>query len=193
MDPVPDPLLLRKSGSAGNWTRNLWVSSQEVWPLDHRGGRVNKNCKTTSTWMVFITEWLVVLQERPEIILWLFLLAHTWCYFSTCPILLGDHFHSSLPVQPDHILNILILTLKMEAISTETLLSIYNTTYKVITHCKSLQKLYIYSEVYGGLVIISHDSNSIIFKSDFGLGCTVTSLYISYTCTIHPMKFSITS
>jgi hypothetical protein len=37
-DPVPDPLLIRKSGSAGNKTRDLWVSSQELWPLDHRGG-----------------------------------------------------------------------------------------------------------------------------------------------------------
>jgi hypothetical protein len=38
VDPVPDPLLLRKSGSAGNRTRNLWICSQELWPLDHRGG-----------------------------------------------------------------------------------------------------------------------------------------------------------
>jgi hypothetical protein len=30
VDPVPDPLLLRKSGSAGNRTRGLWVCSQEV-------------------------------------------------------------------------------------------------------------------------------------------------------------------
>jgi hypothetical protein len=30
-----DPLLLRKSGSAGNRTR---ICSQELWPLDHRGG-----------------------------------------------------------------------------------------------------------------------------------------------------------
>jgi hypothetical protein len=36
MDPVPDPLILRKSGSAGNRTRVLWVCSQELWPLDHR-------------------------------------------------------------------------------------------------------------------------------------------------------------
>jgi hypothetical protein len=35
--PVPDPLLLRTSGSAGNRTGNLWVSSQELWPLDNRG------------------------------------------------------------------------------------------------------------------------------------------------------------
>jgi hypothetical protein len=38
VDPVPDPLLLRKSGSAGNRTRDFWVSSQELWPLDHKGG-----------------------------------------------------------------------------------------------------------------------------------------------------------
>jgi hypothetical protein len=36
VDPVPDTLLLRKSDSAGNRTRDLWVSSQELWPLDHR-------------------------------------------------------------------------------------------------------------------------------------------------------------
>jgi hypothetical protein len=38
VDPVPDPLLLRKSGSAGNRNRELWICSQEFWPLDHRGG-----------------------------------------------------------------------------------------------------------------------------------------------------------
>jgi hypothetical protein len=38
VDPVPDPLLLRKSDSAGNWTRDLWNCCQELWPLDHRGG-----------------------------------------------------------------------------------------------------------------------------------------------------------
>jgi hypothetical protein len=38
VDPVPDPLLLRKSGSAGNRTRGLCICSQELWPLDHRGG-----------------------------------------------------------------------------------------------------------------------------------------------------------
>jgi hypothetical protein len=40
VDPVPDPLFHRKSGSAGNRTRNLCISSQELWPLDHRGGRI---------------------------------------------------------------------------------------------------------------------------------------------------------
>jgi hypothetical protein len=38
VDSVPDPLLLRKSGRAGNRTRDLWICSQELWPLDHRGG-----------------------------------------------------------------------------------------------------------------------------------------------------------
>jgi hypothetical protein len=39
VDPVPDPQLLRKSGSAENRTRDLWVNSQELWALDHRGGQ----------------------------------------------------------------------------------------------------------------------------------------------------------
>jgi hypothetical protein len=37
VDPVPDPPLLKKSGSAGNRTWDLWICSQELWPLDHRG------------------------------------------------------------------------------------------------------------------------------------------------------------
>jgi hypothetical protein len=36
--PVPDPLLLRKSGGAGNRTRDLWICSKELWSLDHSGG-----------------------------------------------------------------------------------------------------------------------------------------------------------
>jgi hypothetical protein len=32
LDPVPEPLLLRKSGSAGNRTRDLWVYSLKLWP-----------------------------------------------------------------------------------------------------------------------------------------------------------------
>jgi hypothetical protein len=38
VDPVPEPLLLRKSGSAGNRTLDLWICSQELLPLDHTGG-----------------------------------------------------------------------------------------------------------------------------------------------------------
>jgi hypothetical protein len=29
VDPIPDPLLLRKSGSAGNRNRDLWVCSSD--------------------------------------------------------------------------------------------------------------------------------------------------------------------
>jgi hypothetical protein len=48
VDPVPDPLLLRKSDSAENPTRDLWICSQELWPLDHRGGpKVEKVLKFT--------------------------------------------------------------------------------------------------------------------------------------------------
>jgi hypothetical protein len=39
VDPVPDPMLLRKCGSAGNRTQDPWVSSQELCLLDYRGGR----------------------------------------------------------------------------------------------------------------------------------------------------------
>jgi hypothetical protein len=38
VDPVPDPLLLRISGSSGNRTRDPWICSRKRWPLDHRGG-----------------------------------------------------------------------------------------------------------------------------------------------------------
>jgi hypothetical protein len=43
VNPFPDPLLLRKSGNAGNWTWDLWICSQELWPLDHRGGPLAPN------------------------------------------------------------------------------------------------------------------------------------------------------
>jgi hypothetical protein len=36
--PVPDPLRLRNSSSAGNRNWNLRICSQELWTLDHRGG-----------------------------------------------------------------------------------------------------------------------------------------------------------
>jgi hypothetical protein len=37
VDSIPDQLL-RNSGRAGNWTRDLWICSQEDWLLDHRAG-----------------------------------------------------------------------------------------------------------------------------------------------------------
>jgi hypothetical protein len=45
VNPVPDPLLLRKSGGAGNQTRDLWICSQKLWPLDHRGGEDRGHCQ----------------------------------------------------------------------------------------------------------------------------------------------------
>jgi hypothetical protein len=42
VDPVPDPLLSRKSGSAWNRTRDLGICSQKLWPLDHRGGHFRR-------------------------------------------------------------------------------------------------------------------------------------------------------
>jgi hypothetical protein len=48
MDPIPDPLLLRISGMAGNRTRDLWICSKELWPLDRTGGHtlVHKESRT---------------------------------------------------------------------------------------------------------------------------------------------------
>jgi len=49
VDPVPDPLLLRKSGSAGDRTRDLCICSQKLWPLDHRGGQVPQDTTQKQT------------------------------------------------------------------------------------------------------------------------------------------------
>jgi hypothetical protein len=51
VDLVPDPLLLRKSGSAGNWTQDLWICTQELCPLDHRGGHVITKLKLIYTYI----------------------------------------------------------------------------------------------------------------------------------------------
>jgi hypothetical protein len=37
VDSIPDPLVLRKPVSARNRTQDLWIWSQELWPLDHNG------------------------------------------------------------------------------------------------------------------------------------------------------------
>jgi hypothetical protein len=39
VDSVPDPLPLRISDSTGNRTRDLWICSQELWPLDKKGSQ----------------------------------------------------------------------------------------------------------------------------------------------------------
>jgi hypothetical protein len=43
VDPVLEPLLLRKSGSAGNRTRDLRISSQKLWLLDRYSIYPNAN------------------------------------------------------------------------------------------------------------------------------------------------------
>ena len=60
VDLVPDPLLLRKSGSAGNRTRDLCICSQKLWPLDHRGGvtlynPVNKTNLVHNLFLVYLS------------------------------------------------------------------------------------------------------------------------------------------
>jgi hypothetical protein len=40
VDPVPDPLLLRKSGSTGNRTQDLWICSQTLTTRQQR-----RSCK----------------------------------------------------------------------------------------------------------------------------------------------------
>jgi hypothetical protein len=45
IDPFPDPVFLSQSGSSGNRTRTLWICSQELWPLDHRGCAVKKKMR----------------------------------------------------------------------------------------------------------------------------------------------------
>ena len=57
MDPVPDPQLLRKSGSAGDRTRDLCICSQKLWPLDHRGGLGSCIVKLKNDWKFWSTHW----------------------------------------------------------------------------------------------------------------------------------------
>jgi len=57
--PVPDPLPLRKSGSAGNWTQDLCICSQKLWPLDHRGGLrgyIIVSIFKAATWVMFCSK-----------------------------------------------------------------------------------------------------------------------------------------
>jgi len=71
VDPVPDPLLLRKSGSAGDRTRDLCICSQKLWPLDHRGGLKSTKgaeiCVLTYFTTCFIT---CIMHERERERLW---------------------------------------------------------------------------------------------------------------------------
>jgi hypothetical protein len=53
LDPVPDPIILRKSGSARNRTRDLWMCWQELWPLDHMSRTCSRSVKYTTTEVLF--------------------------------------------------------------------------------------------------------------------------------------------
>jgi hypothetical protein len=80
VDPVPDPPLLRKSGSAGNGTRDLWIHSQELWPLDHRSGTYGIKKKSYSigtdsshgTWPLgrLTRHWKDNIKDRTELEQW---------------------------------------------------------------------------------------------------------------------------
>jgi hypothetical protein len=51
----PIPPLLRKSGSVGNRTRHLWICSQHLWPLYHRG---YSSYLYIHTYIPCLTNWL---------------------------------------------------------------------------------------------------------------------------------------
>jgi hypothetical protein len=59
---VPDPLLLRKSGSAGNRTRDLWICRQELWTLDRRGGSILISWLYTN--LNGLRAWRILLESR---------------------------------------------------------------------------------------------------------------------------------
>jgi hypothetical protein len=52
VDPVSDALLLRKSGSAENRTRDLCYYSQKLWLPDHRGGLQYSYRKILCKWLL---------------------------------------------------------------------------------------------------------------------------------------------
>jgi hypothetical protein len=94
VDPVPDLLLLRKSASAGNQSRELWICSQELWPLDHRGHRRNEikvengqrkginmsEMGMQKEWFAFEFKWDVTS------CIYIYIYAHYWAvkYMSAC-------------------------------------------------------------------------------------------------------------
>jgi hypothetical protein len=79
VDPVPDPLLLRKSGSAGNQTRDLRACSQELRRLDHRSGRIityvqqslSRELCLKSKCFCFLTRWMLEIPITNEILVWM--------------------------------------------------------------------------------------------------------------------------
>ena len=68
MDPVQDPLLLRKSGSAGNRIWDLCICSQKLWPLDQRGGRNNHYNELIKQKKISSLKWIWKQNSIPECI-----------------------------------------------------------------------------------------------------------------------------
>jgi hypothetical protein len=62
-----DPLLLRKSGLPGDRTRVLWMCSQELRPLDHRGcHEIRAELNIWSSWEnVVFYSWICFFLLRP--------------------------------------------------------------------------------------------------------------------------------
>jgi hypothetical protein len=78
VDPVPEPLLLRKSGSSGNRALDLWICSQELLPLDHRSGQVRSRTQA----MEFVCLSLPCTQSRTA--WWTMLSAQCYCSSGCC-------------------------------------------------------------------------------------------------------------
>jgi hypothetical protein len=94
LDPVPDPLLLRKSGSAENRTRDLWICSQVLWPLVRR--RSHYHTKTMFIRALYFNwTWVVQYSHLPTPYTFKinFLYSSTHAYVSQeasyCDVLLG--------------------------------------------------------------------------------------------------------
>jgi hypothetical protein len=64
--PVPDPLILRKSCSVENRTRNLWICSQELWPLDHRTQNKLLSVGIMHSRLEYFSWWIMLLQAEPK-------------------------------------------------------------------------------------------------------------------------------
>jgi hypothetical protein len=66
VDPVSDPLLLRKSGRPGS-NPGLWICSQELWPLDHgpRNDTQIENLKAIARAGIWIKEFSIFWDIMP--------------------------------------------------------------------------------------------------------------------------------
>jgi hypothetical protein len=60
VDPVPDLLLLRSR------TRDLWICSQKLWPLDHRGGQKARPGRASSATLEL--HWEYGIKNPPSLI-----------------------------------------------------------------------------------------------------------------------------